>query len=85
MNNEEFNDSIDKLKSILNMIMKKEYVSDISYFKRLFIYFLFSIFVFLQLIIYTIKKILFFQFSSIPSFYSGIGVIDRVIKEHLEI
>ena len=78
---EEKSENISKL---LGHLISKEYIQSISTFKKYFIYVLISLFLFLLFLFFLCRNILFLRWLKIPTEFRVLGIVDGLIKKHLE-
>ena len=69
---------------LLGYILSKEYIQSISTFKKYFIYIWLSFFLFIVFLFFLCKNILFLRWLKIPTEFKVLGIVDRLIKKHLE-
>jgi len=74
----------ENLLHLLGYILSKEYVQSISTFKKYFIYICVSFFLFIVFLFFLCKNILFLRWLKIPTEFKVLGIVDRLIKKHLE-
>jgi len=75
----------EKLSNLLNMVYSKDYIESLSKFRRYFVYFIFSIFMFCVLIYAVLKNILLLRWYKIRTQFYAVGQVDEIIKNHLGI
>ena len=69
---------------LLGYVIPKEYIQSISNFKKFFIYICVSFFLFIVFLFFLCKNILFLRWLKIPTEFKVLGIVDRLIKKHLE-
>jgi hypothetical protein len=74
----------ENISHLLGYILSKEYVQSISTFKKYFIYVWVSLFLFILFLFFLCKNILFLRWLKIPTEFKVLGIVDRLIKKHLE-
>jgi hypothetical protein len=74
----------ENLLHLLGYILSKEYIQSISTFKKYFIYIWVSFFLFIVFLFFLCKNILFLRWLKIPTEFKVLGIVDRLIKKHLE-
>jgi hypothetical protein len=74
----------ENISHLLGYILSKEYVQSISTFKKYFIYIWVSFFLFIVFLFFLCKNILFLRWLKIPTEFKVLGIVDRLIKKHLE-
>ena len=74
----------ENLSNLLRQILSKEYIESISTFKKYFIYVWVSFFLFIVFLFFLCRNIIFFRWLKIPTEFKVLGIVDRLIKNHLE-
>ena len=74
----------ENISHLLGYIIPREYIQSISTFKKYFIYVWVSLFLFILFLFFLCKNILFLRWLKIPTEFKVLGIVDRLIKKHLE-
>ena len=74
----------ENISHLLGHIIPREYIQSISTFKKYFIYVIMSLFLFILFIFFLFRNIIFLRWSKIPTEFKVLGIVDRLIKKHLE-
>ena len=88
INEEERNRIIEEksenVSNLLGQFLSKEYIHSISTFKKYLIYVIISLTLFILFLFFLCRNILFLRWLKIPAEFKVLGIVDRLIKKHLE-
>jgi VIT1/CCC1 family predicted Fe2+/Mn2+ transporter len=74
----------ENISNLLGHIISDEHIESMSTFKKYFIYFLMSLFLFLLFFFFLCRNIIFFRWLKIPTEFRVLGIVDALIKKHLK-
>lgn len=84
INNDE-KEKLDNLSDVLNKIISKEFIRSISKIRKIWIYMIISLMIFLMFVWYLIKKTLLLRWHKIPKQFRIINEINHLVLNHLEL
>ena len=74
----------ENISKLLGHIISDDYIQSMSKLKKYFIYLIMSLFLFLLFLFFLFRNIIFLRWSKIPTEFKVLGIVDRLIKKHLE-
>lgn len=84
INNDE-KEKLDNISDVLNKIISKEFIRSISKIRKIWIYMIISLMIFLIFVWYIIRKILLLRWNKIPKQFRIINEINHLVLNHLEL
>jgi hypothetical protein len=75
----------ERISKLLTDMLSEEYIESISIFKRYFVYFIISFFLFIVVIFFILRCIILFRWLRIPTQFKILRILDGFIKKHLKI
>lgn len=83
--NDEEREKLDSISDVLNRIISKEFIHSISKIRKIWIYMIISLMIFLIFVWNIIRKILLFRWHKIPKQFRVINNLNELVLEHLEL
>lgn len=75
----------ENISNLLCQLLPKEQVQSMSNFRKRFKYVIISISLFILFIFFLCRNIIFLRWKKIPNEFRVLGLVDDIIKNHLEI
>ena len=72
----------ERISKLLTDMLSAEYIESISIFKRYFVYFVISFFLFIVVIFFILRCIILFRWLRIPTQFKILYILDGFIKKH---
>lgn len=83
--NDEEREKLDSISDVLNRIISKDFIHSISKIRKIWIYMIISLMIFLIFVWNLIRKILLFRWNKIPKQFRVINNLNELVLEHLEL
>lgn len=83
--NNDKKEKLDNISDVLNKIISKEFIRSISKIRKIWIYMIISLMIFLIFVWYLIRKILLLRWNKIPKQFRIINEINHLVLNHLEL
>ena len=74
----------ERISKLLTEMLSEEYIESMSIFKKYFIYFIISLFIFILLVFFLLRSIVLLRWLRIPTQFKILGILDGFIKKHLK-
>ena len=74
----------ERISKLLTEMLSEEYIESISIFKKYFIYFIISLFIFILLVFFLLRSIILLRWLRIPTQFKILGILDGFIRKHLK-
>ena len=74
----------ERISKLLTEMLSEEYIESMSIFKKYFIYFIISLFIFILLVFFLLRSIILLRWLRIPTQFKILVILDGFIKKHLK-